>query len=41
VNPTTIQRLLGYAEKEGETLRDLVRYILSAYEPPEEGPPEG
>jgi hypothetical protein len=39
VNPATVQRLIGYAEKEGETLRDLVRYILSAYEPPTD-PPE-
>lgn len=36
VNPVVVQRLAGWAEKDGETLRDLVRYILSDYAPPQE-----
>jgi hypothetical protein len=27
-------RLAGYAEADGESLRELVRYILRTYEPP-------
>jgi hypothetical protein len=34
VNPVVIQRLAAWAELDGESLRETVRYILSAYEPP-------
>lgn len=34
VNPVVIQRLAAWAELDGESLRETVRYILSSYEPP-------
>ena len=33
VDPSTIRRLAGYAEADGESLRELVRYILGDYVP--------
>ena len=36
VNPVSIQRLIGYAEADGITLRELVRFVLTDYAPPAE-----
>jgi hypothetical protein len=33
VNPITVARLRGYAEEDGMTLAELVRYILGDYVP--------
>lgn len=35
VNPVTTARLAGYAEADGMTLRELVRYVLGDYDPAE------
>jgi hypothetical protein len=36
VNPATTQRLVGYAESDEITLRELVAYVLSNYAPPDD-----
>lgn len=36
INPVVAQRLLGWAEAQGMSLRELVRYILSDYAPSDE-----
>jgi hypothetical protein len=42
VNPAVVARLGAYAEQDGQTLRELVRYILSDYAPATDGPePDG
>lgn len=33
LNPVTVARLREYAERDGQSLRELVRYILSDYAP--------
>lgn len=37
VNPVVIARLDEYAEQDGMTLAEFVRYVLADYAPPERG----
>lgn len=34
VNPAVIARLVAYAQEDGMTLAEMVRYVLSDYHPP-------
>lgn len=40
VSPATVARLTAHAESEDFSLRDLVRFILSDYSPPQEIDPD-
>ena len=40
LNPVTVARLEGYAEGDGMSLAELVRYVLSDYAPPQESEPK-